>query len=84
MTLQTRGDWLQELNSIANPHDRDDALQASGFGDDEVEAASCDVIDGRSTKISGCHEASETRTIRVKNTFSNDTSPQPHRGWPPS
>ena len=35
---------------------------------------------------SGCHEAAETRTIRFKNTFSNEMAPQPHPerlpSWP--
>ena len=57
-------------------------IQAQGkrtWGDDDGDA-SCDATDGRSIKNSGCHEAAETRTKRVKNTFSNNTSPQPHRG----
>jgi hypothetical protein len=61
-----------------DPHDGEEV--ESGFADSEDEDAACDAIGDRSTKISGCHEAAETRTIRVKNTFSNDTSPQSHRG----
>ena len=34
---------------------------------------------GYPTKISGCHEAAETRTKRVKYMFLNDTSFQLHR-----
>ena len=35
-------------------------------------------IDGCPTKISGCHEAFETRTSRVRYMFLNDASFQPH------
>ena len=59
---------------------RDDKVQARGFGDYEDEDGMGDGTDGGPTQISGCHEAVETRTIRFKNTFSNDASPQLHRG----
>ena len=45
---------------------------------DYEEPVGCDSTDGSSTKISGCHEAAETRTSLVKNTFFNDTPPQRH------
>lgn len=58
---------------------RDGALQASESGnDDDVEAAPCDDSRGCSKKSSGCHEAAETRVIRVRNTFFNDAFPQRH------
>ena len=37
------------------------------------------MVDGSSTEISGCHEAVETRTRRVRYMFSNNASFQPHR-----
>ena len=77
-------------NTIANPHDGHlgrrarvyNGARARGSEDCEDEDTACDGIDGRSTQISGCQEAAETRTIRFKNTFSSETSPQPHPGWP--
>lgn len=50
-----------------------DALYVGGLGH---EATICVAFDGRSMKISGCHEATETRIIRVKNISPIDTSPQ--------
>ena len=62
----------------AGPHDNGAImnLQANGFEEDEGEASACDTTDCGSIRISGCHEAVETRTIRFKITFFNDTSPQ--------
>lgn len=79
VTTETRGDRLQKTSSVAGLGLR--RAQATGFegDDDKVSAWNC-----RSTRISGCHEAAETRTIRVKNRFSNGMSPQPHRLRPPS
>lgn len=51
-------------------------LQASGSEEDEDEASTCDTTDCDSIRISGCHDAVETRTIRFRKTFFNDTSPQ--------
>jgi len=67
-------DWLSKaksktLNAIVNPY-RKEGVQERGPGG--IEKA-CDA-DGGSTKISGGHEAAEIRTIRVKNTISNDVS----------
>ena len=47
-------------------------IQMGGDDDDDV------AVDGCSTKISGCHEALETRIRRVRYMFLNNTSFQPH------
>jgi len=47
-------------------------VQAGGDNTGDVE------VDERSTKISGCHEALETRTRRVRYMFPNDASFQLH------
>ena len=70
---------ISSEHNIVNPRS-DDQVQVRGFGDYEDEDGICDGTDGNSTQISACHEAAETRTIRFKKTFSNDVSPQLHRG----
>ena len=62
-------------------HSSDEVIYANGPRD-QGEAIACDATDGCSTKMSGCHDAVEARTIRVKKTFFNETFPQGHSECP--
>ena len=84
MTKEFQHVLAQKLCSIAyhaNARASSSAsIQASGFEDEDGAVAGMEPS-GRSMMISGCHEATETRTILVKNTFLNAMSLQLHRAW---
>ena len=82
--LETRNDWpipaVQKSEPYPYPCTYGNNPSRANVFEEKDEAAVWGETEGYSTQISGCHEATETRTIRIKKTFFSDTPPQRHRG----